>query len=68
MYTLLRQVRPRSWLLLEAPSLGISLILAEIFFKFHSFSLECIAFLATWCMISSGAAFLSGRLFERPIG
>jgi hypothetical protein len=30
------------------PSLGVSLIVAERFFKFHSFTLECLAFLALW--------------------
>lgn len=25
-----------------------ALILADIFYKFHSFTLECVAFLATW--------------------
>ncbi|WP_109851452.1 hypothetical protein [Aquimarina sp. AU58] len=30
------------------PSLGISLLIAESFYKFGSFAFECIAFLATW--------------------
>jgi hypothetical protein len=25
-----------------------ALILADVFYKFHSFTLECVAFLATW--------------------
>ncbi len=32
----------------QAPTLGTSLLLAELFYKFHSFTLECLAFLATW--------------------
>jgi hypothetical protein len=28
-----------------------SLIIAEAFYKFHSFTLECVAFLATWFLI-----------------
>ena len=27
-------------------------MLAEIFFKFHSFTLECVAFLSTWYALS----------------
>jgi hypothetical protein len=25
-----------------------ALVLADVFYKFHSFTLECVAFLATW--------------------
>lgn len=28
--------------------LATSLLLAELFYKFHSFTLECVAFLGTW--------------------
>lgn len=30
------------------PTLVVSLLIAEFFYKFHSFTLECLAFLATW--------------------
>ena len=30
------------------PSGALALVVAELFFKFHSFTLECLAFLATW--------------------
>jgi len=36
----------------ELPSLGISLLVAEEFYKFGSFITECSAFLATWYLIS----------------
>ena len=36
----------------ELPCLGVSLVIAEVFFKFHSFTLECTAFLATWYVLS----------------
>jgi hypothetical protein len=52
MYTLIRHVGIRQWLLLEAPSLTLSMIVAELFYKFHSFTLECVAFLATWLVVS----------------
>ena len=35
----------------SAPAL-LALIIAEVFFKFHSFTLECVAFLATWYVLS----------------
>lgn len=36
----------------ELPCLGVSLVIAEVLFKFHSFTLECTAFLATWYALS----------------
>lgn len=36
----------------ELPSLGVSLVIAELFYKFHSFTLECMAFLVTWYALS----------------
>ena len=32
----------------QAPALGGSLLVAELFYRFHSFLLETGAFLATW--------------------
>lgn len=37
----------------EIPSAAGALALAELFYKFHSFTLECLAFLATWLVIGS---------------
>lgn len=37
----------------EIPSAAGALVLAELFYKFHSFTLECLAFLATWLVIGS---------------
>jgi len=28
-----------------------AMVIAEIFYKFHSFVLECVAFLATWLVL-----------------
>ena len=48
MYTLIRSL-PLSRILLERlPAAGGALIIAEFFYKFHSFTLECVAFLVTW--------------------
>jgi hypothetical protein len=37
----------------ETPALTASLMFAELFYKFGSFSLECVAFLATWFGLSA---------------
>jgi len=52
MYTLVRHLG-RPWATVrEASTFTGSLILAEMFYKFQSFSLECMAFLATWMVLS----------------
>jgi hypothetical protein len=45
--------------------MGTAWIIAEAFYKFHSFTLECIAFLATWFVLD---AALTGakRVFGAP--
>lgn len=48
MYTLIKMMPIRQFLLEQLPAIGVSFIIAEHFYKFHSFTLECIAFLATW--------------------
>ena len=40
----------------EAPFLAAAFVVAELFYKFGSFSLECLAFLATWYAFSFVAA------------
>lgn len=59
MYTLIKSVSTHDLLLRQAPSLVASLVIAEAFFKFGSFSLECIAFLATWGTIDASISFVS---------
>jgi hypothetical protein len=47
---------------LQVVALGVALTIAELFYKFHSFLLESIAFLVTWFivdfLIQALAAFL----------
>ena len=59
MYTLMNSIPLRQMLLEQAPIIVISLIIAELFYKFHSFTLECIAFLATWYVLDVLVKFLS---------
>ncbi len=50
---------------LEVPTGIAAFAIAEVFYKFHSFSLECLAFLATW-FIFSWLASTGSELFSKP--
>ena len=52
MHTLVRLMGLRTFLVEEGISLGAAVIIAELFYKFHSFLLESLAFLATWYVLS----------------
>ena len=62
MYTLIRLIPLRQLLVEQAPALAVSLFIAELFYKFHSFTLECVAFLVTWFIVSYLASFISSAL------
>ena len=51
MYSLIRGLPLRRLLSEQAPAFGSSLLIAELFYKFHSFLLETGAFLATWFVV-----------------
>jgi hypothetical protein len=51
MYTLIRSASVRDLLATQAPALFLSFVIAELFYKFKSFTWECLAFLATWFVI-----------------
>jgi len=53
MYTLIRSIPRRQLLLEQIPVLATSFVIAELFYKFGSFALECIAFLATWLVLDA---------------
>ena len=53
MYMLLRTLTARQLLIEQLPALAIAWLIAELFYKFHSFSLECAAFLATWFVLDA---------------
>lgn len=68
MYTLLHHGRLREGLLVEAPSLVLSISVAEIFYKFHSFTLECVTFLATWFVVSCLFSLIRGAWSAKQDG
>ncbi|MCI0507082.1 MAG: hypothetical protein L0Z73_13375 [Gammaproteobacteria bacterium] len=65
MYQLLRQIPTQQLLLRQLPGFLAAFLIAEMFYKFHSFTLECAAFLVTWFVIDA-LAELPVRLL-RPI-
>jgi hypothetical protein len=65
MYTLFRSVPLRELLVTQAPSLLASFVIAELFYKFHSFTLECLAFLATWFVIDVAVTRVRGLVAHR---
>jgi hypothetical protein len=65
MYTLFRNVPLRNLLSTQAPALMISLVIAELFYKFHSFTLECVAFLVTWFVVDALAAGAQNLYLKR---
>ncbi len=48
------------------PGLVLAFVIAEVFYKFQSFTLECGAFLATWLVIDIVAEHLARRLGALP--
>lgn len=52
MYSYVKQVGIPTVLAQEAPAFLASFVIAELFYKFHSFTLECAAFLVTWYGLS----------------
>ena len=65
MYTLLREGWSAKTLQLQVPSLVATIVVAETFYKFHSFTLEFLAALATWTAIDlvlTTIASVLGRL------
>jgi hypothetical protein len=67
MYQLIQSISRQDLLRRQLPALMTAFVLAEIFYKFHSFTLECAAFLATWFALDwIGGRLLGGK--QRPSG
>jgi hypothetical protein len=63
MFTLLRILPAKRILAEQLPALLIAWLIAELFYKFHSFSLECAAFLGTWFLLD-GVVQLGKSLWQ----
>jgi hypothetical protein len=53
MYMLVRLMPWGRLLREQVPALALSFVIAELFYKFHSFTLETMAFLATWGLVDA---------------
>ena len=53
MYTMLRNAPLGVLLSTQAPAFLIAIVTAELFFKWKSFALECLGFLALWFVLEA---------------
>jgi hypothetical protein len=53
MYTMLRNASLSVLLSTQAPSFLIAFVTASLFFKWKSFALECLGFLALWFVLDA---------------
>ena len=53
MYTFFRSQGFKVFMVAEAPYFLISFLIANQFYKFHSFGLELMGFMATWFVVSA---------------
>jgi hypothetical protein len=67
MYAFLRSLGSRAMLVEQLPVMAASFVIAELFYKFHSFTLESLAFLATWYGMDAAREWVS-RQIERGRG
>jgi hypothetical protein len=67
MFSLIKDLGFRTAARQEAVPFVIAFVNAELFFKFKSFALECLAFLAVWALLSfiQALIFPSSRV-QRP--
>jgi hypothetical protein len=63
MYSLAKELGLRGVLVKEAPFLLLSLIIAEMFYKWHSFTKEMLGFLVTWYVLSFVGNTLVAKIF-----
>ena len=53
MFRLIRSLTMKECLAEQLPALVGAASVAEVFYRFHSFFLECGAFLVTWCVLDA---------------
>ena len=53
MFQLLHSLSLNELLRQQLPAFSVSFLIAEFFYKFHSFALECAAFLVTWYVLDA---------------
>ena len=68
MFQLVKTLSIPQLLTRQMPTVIISLIIAELFYKFHSFTLECAAFLATWFVLDAAVQLVAPQRTTAPAG
>ncbi len=61
MFRLLTGISGGELFMRQLPVFLCAFIIAELFYKFHSFTLECGAFLATWFALDAIVHLVTGR-------
>lgn len=61
MYSYVKTVGVPTFVAREAPAFAAAFLIAELFYKFGSFTLETGVFLATWYALSWAQAAVTGR-------
>lgn len=57
MYQLFRDLSAQDLVRRQLPAFSVAFVIASIFYRFGSFALECVAFLATWAVLDLLAGF-----------
>ncbi len=65
MFTLLKSLRSKQVYLSEPVSFVAALVVAELFYKFHSFFLETCAFLLTWFVLGAVVHTVAGWVLPK---
>ena len=66
MFRLLSSISAGELFKRQVPVFLVAFLMAELFYKFHSFALECAAFLVTWYVLDGALHLLIGpRALER---
>lgn len=60
MFRLLTSISAGELFKRQLPAFLIAFLFAELFYKFHSFTLECAAFLATWFVLDGAQQLVFG--------
>jgi hypothetical protein len=68
MFSLIKDLGLRVALKQEAVPFIVAFAVAELFFKFKSFALECVAFLAVWYVLSFVQSLIFPRAKDQRLG
>lgn len=61
MYQLIHSLTASELFKRQVPVFLAAFVIAEFFYKFHSFTLECMAFLVTWYLLDALVQWLMPR-------